>query len=241
MKQILAGLCAFCLLLTGCASTRSLSPPPDAGGKTWVVVSTMGNKARFQHIGTMVFNNVVVEVDTTGWGLDKYIEAGIEKRAPGLKWVHVDIPQDTRDDLASVGDTTMIGEMFESGKREKSVKSLHTLCSCDFAIIVAPYFEEDRITGTNASLKGYGVHQRGILFKDNAAWTFIDFAVTLVDLRTGKDTGEVATFKTDRLPFSLDKEKNLAITPDQMKQVEDSIKMMTDSGLDVSVRTLPDH
>lgn len=239
MKQMLAVLCGFCLLLTGCASTRSLSPPTDAGSKTWVVVSTLGNKAKFQHIGTTVFNNAGVEVDTTNWALDKYLESDFEKQAPGLKWVHVDVPQALRNGLSTVGDKAMITSMMNVGTRSQSLKDLRTLCACDLAVIISPLRWQDTLTGTNALLYGYGVHQRGLLFKDNTAWAFISCVVTLVDLRSGEETGSVGIVKSDRLSFLLDKDRNLVISPEQMKQLEDSIKALADAGLVNSARTLP--
>lgn len=241
MKQALASLCGVCLLLTGCVSTGSLSPPADAGTKTWVVVSAMGNKARFQHIGTTVFNNVAVDVDTTGWSFDKYLESDFEKQASGLKWVHVDVPQDLRNGLSAVGDKAMIASMLNVGTRTQSIKDLRTLCACDLAVIMSPMLRQDSLSGTNALLKGYGVHQRGLAFQSNAAWAFVNYTVTLVDLHSGEETGSVGVAKADRLGFLLDKENDLALSSDQMRQLENSIKMLADAGIVESARTLPRH
>jgi len=238
IKRVMASM--GILILAGCAVAPTLAPPPDTEGKTWIAISAMGNQARFQHIGTTVFNNEITGIDTTSWALDNHIETNIEKLRPDLKWRHAEITPVLRVGLSTLG-VDGLTKLIKADQRKKSIAELRTVCACDCAVIVSPAVRGDDLTQTNASLMGYGVHQRGTLFKEDFARSFISFQVTLMDLRRGDETGSVITNRFDRLPFTLDKEKKLIPNTDELKQVENSIKTLANAALEYSLITLPQH
>lgn len=223
----------------GCA-TPKLTAPQGSEGKTWVAVSTMGNSARFQHVGTMVFNNIKTEIDTASWGLDDFIEISARNRRPNLKWKQIAITQELRSGLSSVGDTDLFSA-FSAASRKSNIEMLKEKCQCDFALIVAPVFFGDSISETNASLRGYGVHQRGTLVSDNRTYTFLSAGITLLDMHTGKEISSVSSSRSDRLPFNLDKDKNLQPSQDEFKHIENSIKTLANTIMSYNLSTLPER
>lgn len=226
-------------VMTGCATPR-LTAPQGSEGKTWVAVSTMGNTARFQHVGTMVFNNIKTEMDTTSWNLDEFIETAARNRRPNLKWKQISIDPELRSGLSSVGDNDLFSA-FSAAGRKSSIEMLKDKCQCDFALIVTPVFAGDSISETNASLRGYGVHQRGTLISDNRTYTFFSAGITLLDMQTGKEISSVSSSRSDRLPFNLDKDKNLQPGMDELKHIESSIKTLANAVMFYNLSTLPER
>lgn len=225
-------------VMTGCATPR-LTAPQGSEGKTWVVVSAMGNTARFQHIGTTVFNNVVIQLDTTSWGMDDLIETAARNRRPNLKWKQIAIGPELRSGLSNVGATDLF-HAISAASRKSNIEMLKDNCQCDFALIIAPVFSGDSISATNASLRGYGVHQRGTLIADNRTYTFLSAGITLLDMQTGKEISSARSSRSDRLPFNLDKNKNLQPSQEELKHIESSIKTLANTIISYHLSTLPE-
>lgn len=235
---MLVSCCVVGLAATGCAVTPDLAPPADAGGKQWVAVSAMGNRARLQHIGTTVFNNVVTHVDASGWRLDGHIESLVERQRPALQWVRTEIPHEVREGFSRIG-LDGLSRMADSGRRKASMDALRNACACEFAVIVSPAQWGDDISNTSASLTGYGVHQRGFIGAPDYARAFVSLQVTLVDLRKGEETGSYRTSRIDSLPFRLSKERKLIPEPAEFSHIENAIKSMIEPVLNYGMGTLP--
>lgn len=226
-------------LLSGCMTTRGLTPPPDAKAKTWVVVSTMGNTANFHHIGFTVFNNVRNKINTTTWNLDAQVEEAVQKERSTIKWGKLDITSDERHKLANIKPEQLTG-IFSAGDRDDAIAFLAKKCNCDYALVISPMRTDDHITLTNQNLDGYGVHQRADI-RGDTAYIFANYSIVLLAPKTGTEYGFNYGQPWERTTFKLVKAKEVVPSPEELAIVEDSVKRFLLDGVIKTLATIPNN
>ncbi len=236
--RLAAALIPF-LLLTGCMTTRGLTPPPEARSKSWAVVSTMGHAASFQHIGFTVFNNVYNKVDTTAWNLDAKIEEAVEKERPAMKWKRLALDDKERQQISAIKPEPMTG-IFDIGDRKEAISLLARRCDCDYALVISPVRTGDHITLTNQNLNGYGVHQRANIHGDHA-YIFSNYAVVLLDPKTGTEYGYHYGQPWEKASFKLVKAREVVPTAEELAIVEHSVTQFLLAGVINSMAGIPNN
>lgn len=227
------------LLLTGCMTTRGLTPPPDAKARSWAVVSTMGNTANFQHIGFTVFNNVYNKIDTTVWNLDAKIEEAVQKERPAIKWKKMELNAKERKQFSAIRPESMTG-IFDISDRKDAISLLAQRCNCDYALVISPMRTGDNITQTNQNLDGFGVHQRANIYGDHA-YIFANYAIVLLDPKTGTEYGYNYGQPWEKTSFKLVKAKEVVPTAEELAIVENSVTHFLLAGTINALATIPNN
>ncbi|HSH53993.1 MAG: hypothetical protein ACAH10_14690 [Methylophilaceae bacterium] len=191
-------LCAYILMLSGCATLGGDKLLLKTAGTKVVVVSLLGNQMYIQHAGTTVFSNQKREVDVASWSLDQFVEdkanALIET---GSKFTVVKAKADGyRQKFGSLEQNFWTGDR----KYQNQAEGLHALATesgADLVIIISPIEYGDVFFSTNQLVSGYGIYQRSFL-RSQSAVNFMTMAVHVMDAKTGEEVSSKAHYASSK-------------------------------------------
>lgn len=222
------------LLIANVASAKDLPPISTVG-----VVSDVGDKVHFRHIGFTAFTNANVVIDVPDWKVDAYvagvIEAALKDR---YKLSAVDFP---RGGIAP----DLSPSLFSSPSPEDNMRAKAKPANgqpIDAYIVVWP--RRNEVYPTNQQVEGIGILTQG-----ERARLFTALVVTLLDGRTFEEIDKcwarvrpVSMWEPDGSYMNeandLFAENYESMTPEQKQKLEQGLKSMISDGLAYCMRDL---
>jgi len=222
-------------LIAGAATAKDLPPIKTVG-----VVSDVGDKIRFQHIGFMAFSNSRTDIDVSDWKIDAYISNIVETTLKERYTLGaVNFP---RGGIAP----DLSPSLFHNPSPEKNMRANATPAHgqpLDAYVVVWPLAHE--VYPTNQRVDGLGILTQG-----GRTRLFSAIAVSLLDGRTfetidncwaranpkeffGDPDGTYMTEVKDLDVGSYD-----AMTPEQKQKMQQELMRMLNDGLAYCMRDL---
>lgn len=180
-KSGFIALIAAALLLTGSARAAPVATKTIAQVHSVAIIAALGNQAKYQRVGFMVFGNESGAIDVSNWGLDDLV---VREMTAALKDTYTVKPADY--------DHTAFATANVGGAYFSSMPTLYDLivnrpdrALVDAYVIVVRGGFQDVIGGTNQPLVGLGMYRHPLLTRHVVA-DYAIFDVYVVDAYTCK-------------------------------------------------------
>ncbi len=221
-------------LFTGSPTAEDLPPIKTVG-----IVSDVGDKMHFQHIGFMVFSNAHAAIDVPDWKTDAYI-AGLIEGALKERYTlsAVDFP---RGGIAPDLEPSLFSNPSPEDTMRANAKPANGQ-PIDAYVVVWP--RRAQVYPTNQQVEGIGILTQG-----ERARLFSALGVTLIDGRTFKEIDDCwarvrprsfgdpdGTYMNEA--NDLYAENYDAMTAEQKQKLEQGLKAMINDGIAYCLRDL---
>ena len=186
------------LTISGCAAVRPDFLPETMTGKTLVVMSTVGNQMRLQHIGTTIFQNEYDFHDVTDWDVDTTLERIASELIlrDGRFSVRTAAHEGSRAMLEGVGRDWTNTPIYGYGERKEKTRRAARQEQAELVLLLAPMKLYDVFFQTSEFVPGYGIYQRSFLLTKTRHVRYATLQMVLYDGETGEEITWASNFES---------------------------------------------
>jgi hypothetical protein len=219
------------VILSGCALKGEM-PAGKISERSVTVAVQADDTLSLQHIGTTAFNNVYATQKLPDWNFAvrlNTLSAQLLRSNNAFREVVED--NGTLSTAFSGATPLMNTSVWKIGDVEKLVASRSELCKTDYLLLMRTSTTGDHLSGTNQSLRGHGIHQRGFVGASNRAMAFVNMTALIIDCNKKAEAGNSFATGVSVMTFTLSKENNLQLSNDQIDLAKVAVERAAESAI----------
>lgn len=190
-----AALCAA-LVLCGCGTMRRPQAPVSLRPGVLLVVSTFENRMNLQYVGTTVFQNEKKELEVNDWNISGLTESLLAETLKQAGQTTVQLAEEAdRATLRGVGADYSSTPVWSLDERKRKVVEVARRHAAGMVLLMAPDRREDIFYGTNQAVSGYGLYERGVVFRSPTYVAYAMAQFVLYDGATGEELNWIRRYQ----------------------------------------------